>query len=241
MKKVLSVMALVCAMGFAACGGNEKNVGLSADEVKVGEYVTFGSYEQDNDKKNGKEPIEWLVLEVEDDRALLLSRYSLDNVAYTEEKKEITWEESYLREWLNKDFYKEAFIKSEKNAILETEISLYEDEDDAEEGASTTTEDKVFVLNPYEAWDYFAEGEEVDERGKRYNYSRAASATEYALEIAQMPFDYEYFDWWVMTFGNCEGIGTTVCDDGVIREGVAAICHCFVRPAIWVMLEETEE
>ena len=28
-----------------------------------GDIVTFGAYEQDNDASNGKEPIEWIVLE----------------------------------------------------------------------------------------------------------------------------------------------------------------------------------
>ena len=31
-------------------------------DIKVGDYIRFGAYEQDNDIENGKEDIEWLVL-----------------------------------------------------------------------------------------------------------------------------------------------------------------------------------
>lgn len=41
----------------------------------VGSYVKFGSYEQDNDLSNGKEKIEWLVLDLQANEALLISKY----------------------------------------------------------------------------------------------------------------------------------------------------------------------
>lgn len=47
-------------------------------DKKVGHYVSFGKYEQDNNTSNGKEKIEWLVLEVKDGKALVISKYALD-------------------------------------------------------------------------------------------------------------------------------------------------------------------
>ena len=41
--------------------------------MHVGDTVVFGSYEQDNDKSNGTEPIEWIVLDEKGGRYLLLS------------------------------------------------------------------------------------------------------------------------------------------------------------------------
>lgn len=51
-------------------------------QLTTGQLVRFGSYEQDNDTSNGKEPIEWIVLSVDEEqgRALLLSRYVLDRI-----------------------------------------------------------------------------------------------------------------------------------------------------------------
>lgn len=39
--------------------------------------VVFGSYEQDGDSGNGKEPIEWIVLDEQDDKLLVISKYCL--------------------------------------------------------------------------------------------------------------------------------------------------------------------
>lgn len=42
--------------------------------AKAGDYVFFGAYEQDNNTSNGKEDVEWLVLEVKDGKALVISK-----------------------------------------------------------------------------------------------------------------------------------------------------------------------
>ena len=46
-------------------------------KARVGSYVTFGSYEQDNDTGNGSEDVEWLVLDKQDDALLVISRYGI--------------------------------------------------------------------------------------------------------------------------------------------------------------------
>lgn len=45
-------------------------------------YITFGTYEQDNRKKNGQEPIQWLVLENNVERLFVLIKYVLDGLPY---------------------------------------------------------------------------------------------------------------------------------------------------------------
>ena len=107
--------------------------------------VTFGSYPQSDESGNIKEPIEWLVLEKQADRALLLSKYILDSQRYTENYNEITdWEKSTIRTWLNNNFYNVAFNNSEKNCILSTEVI-----NNIENGNSeicNNTNDKIFLL-----------------------------------------------------------------------------------------------
>lgn len=50
--------------------------------AKVGSTITFGSYEQDGNDSNGKEPIEWIIYEKSSDgrEASLVSKYVLDCV-----------------------------------------------------------------------------------------------------------------------------------------------------------------
>ena len=81
-------------------------------------YVTLGQYEQDNNLSNGPEEIEWLVLAIVDQKALLVSKYGLDTKPFNEIRKEITWENSTIRNWLNNEFYNNAFSSSEKNKII---------------------------------------------------------------------------------------------------------------------------
>lgn len=47
--------------------------GLNIDDI-----IEFGSYEQDYNKENGAEPIEWYVIDIDDKSAKLMSVYALD-------------------------------------------------------------------------------------------------------------------------------------------------------------------
>ena len=50
--------------------------------VNIGDYVTYGKYEQDNDLSNGPEPIKWQVMDIDGENAFLVSRYILDKMEY---------------------------------------------------------------------------------------------------------------------------------------------------------------
>ena len=78
-------------------GLSQSSSNSSIGGVSVGDIVTFGSYEQDNNLSNGKEAIEWLVLDIQDGKALLLSKYGLETKEYNTGDYEITWERSTLR------------------------------------------------------------------------------------------------------------------------------------------------
>lgn len=108
--------------------------------VEEGACISFGKYEQDNDTSNGKEDIEWLVLEVVDGKALVVSKYALDAQPYNiEAVSDCTWEACSLREWLNSTFINAAFSDSEKTMIF----------------AANLTGDQVFLLSVAEAEEYF--------------------------------------------------------------------------------------
>lgn len=105
---------------------NETNETIQIDGLSLGNIVTFGNYEQDGNLDNGKEPIEWDVIAVNDDCCWLISHYVLDATRYStniEEKdyaKDGAWETSNIRSFLNDYFYNEAFSNSEKMLIIPT-------------------------------------------------------------------------------------------------------------------------
>lgn len=91
-------------------------------KVKVGDTVHWGKYEQDNDESNGPESIEWQVINVKDDKALIVSKSVLDCKMYNEDDSKINWSDSSLRKWLNSDFYESAFSDNEKSSISLTDV-----------------------------------------------------------------------------------------------------------------------
>ena len=148
------------------------------------EFITFGNYYINDVSGTTKEPIEWLIMKKEENRALLLSRYVLDHQYYDDRKpsKEnfykpfnSNWIDSSLRRWLNDYFYKEAFNEKEKNIIQNTYLDntylLIKSLDDYEQTYLNTT-DKVFILSIDELTNY--------ETFSSKNRKLTTRATEYA-------------------------------------------------------------
>lgn len=131
-------------------------------KAKVGDYIIFGSYELDENKENGKEEIEWLVLAKEGDRTLVISRYALDYRAYHKKDEDVTWKTCSLRKWLNKGFMKKAFSKKQRAMIPTIEVQLEEIDPLADSMVTfgKTIKDRVFLLGITEAEKYFATEEE---------------------------------------------------------------------------------
>ena len=97
---------------------------------------------------NGQEDIEWIVIENEQGKLLLVSKYRLDCKPYNLEEESAVWETSYLRKWLNSVFYNIAFSEEEK-----TKIPLVLLSNSTEDyGPSNDTHDKVFALSYEERW-----------------------------------------------------------------------------------------
>ncbi len=125
---------------------NEKGSLKTREEAQIGDIIKFGSYEQDNDAGNGKEEIEWYVLDATQESMTLLSVKILDEASFASEQKSTTWKDSHVREWLNTNFYANAFSSKEQLDIL---TSYVENEDGAD------TEDKVYLLSYGELLSYF--------------------------------------------------------------------------------------
>lgn len=244
MKKFLSIL-LVGAMllSFAACSAstndNDDDVdkknksdsvqddGIVGDSVNVGEYITFGSYEQDNDTSNGKEAIEWLVLDKQGDKALVVSKYALDSKRFQDDLLYVTWSGSSIRLWMKNEFLNEAFTSDEQSKIVKTVLNPNEQ---TEVGYDNS--DKVFLLSVEEAQKYFKSDEE-----------RICQPTQYAIEQGcQASLNKSYEGncwWWLRSTGNISArYAATVYIDGrvnadgnvVDRENMA------VRPAMWIEL-----
>ena len=108
--------------------------------ARVGDIITFGRYEQDNNLLGGKEDIEWVVYWKSGTVIYAVSQYILDCQPYDVNGPDAKWEECSLNVWLNGSFYQEAFDEKEREMILASG-------DDGESG--------VFLLNRYDVQTYF--------------------------------------------------------------------------------------
>ena len=164
-----------------------------------GSYITFGTYEQDNNKKNGQEPIEWLVLENDGESLFVLSKYVLDGQLYSTAYLEhawntlpITWEQCYLRSWLNSTFLSTAFTTGEQNRINTTLVDnslpknflTFPGEEPITGGNNTL--DKVYILSYDEVIKYFPMKDIwYDSSGYPVKYDKLLQATATPYAIAQ--------------------------------------------------------
>lgn len=109
------VIALVLIAVFVVAPAFNKN---PFKGCQVGDVVEFGSYEQDGDTSNGKEPIEWRVLAVEGNRAFVVSQKALDVHAFNADEDDVNdWNSSDLKKWLENVFASQAFTGDEMKEI----------------------------------------------------------------------------------------------------------------------------
>lgn len=88
-------------------------------KVQKNVIVKFGQYTQ---RFTDLEKIEWIILSVDKSNGTvkLLSRYLLDCVQYHTKDSKVAWKDSYIRNWLNNEFYNNAFSYEEQQTIVQT-------------------------------------------------------------------------------------------------------------------------
>jgi hypothetical protein len=202
----------------------------AANEYTVGGIVSFGDYEQDNDMENGKEPVEWIVLEVDGGRALLISKYCLDAHPYSDYSKKITWSQSSVRLWLNYTFIKALFTPAEQEKVLSATLA-----NEATPGYDSygcdDTEDQVFLLSYNEAMQYFPT-----------DADRQAQPTAYAIANGAYVDETTGNGWWWLRSpgeGNVNACGVRT-DGRITGYGGREVYRTSgsIRPAIWVNIGE---
>jgi len=205
------------------------------ETVDVGSYIEFGYYEQDNDLSNGREAIEWLVLAVDGNKALLISRNALDWQPYNSDANEFTWETCTLRNWLNTSFINEAFSGEQQNIIVNTTNVNENDNPFYESLGGNDTTDQVFLLSINEAeYLYFDSSE-----------ARVCMPTQYAnaryVEASGGSTNIEECLWWLRSPGIDNYRAAIVSKTGMFnyygREANFVRFPIYIRPAMWIELQ----
>jgi len=205
----------------AECLFLKQKAGLT--NVNVGSTIKFGFYEQDNNTSNGKEEIEWKVLAVDGNKALVISQYALDCQKYNSTYTDTTWEKCSLRTWLNGTFYNAAFGSDYQKMIASSTVTADKNPSYSTSPGNNTT-DKVFLLSITEVYKYFSSESARQCQGTAYCYAQGA----YKASNGNCW-------WWLRSPGNNSNNAANVNNDGSVNNNGNNVNNDndAVRPALF--------
>lgn len=188
---------------------------------KMGNIVQFG--------RSGDRDIEWRVLEVKDEKCLLIAEknyYFGFHFGYSEDILWKPWGSSELRRVLNGKFIEETFLPEEQ-AILQKECVCYDDNAEHDPfkptytywGGVNETYDKVFILSKDEALKYF-----------KNDSSRK-------LETHLIDGTVSLSAWVLRTKGNRDTPVVVKCNGEIDDERDTVYRNAEVRPAMWIKIK----
>ena len=98
------IAIVVLMFMMASCGGSDSQPGSVNPHAsaQVADTIQLGE-------------IDWLVISVQNNRALVLSKYVLETRAYHIYGGEVTWEHSSLRTFLNGSFFGTTFSEQDNS------------------------------------------------------------------------------------------------------------------------------
>lgn len=218
----------------------QKEVSTSTAEYKAWDIIKIGSYKLDSNQKNGEKPIEWIVLDIQGDRALLLSRYGLDVKLYNEKSGDVSWETCSIRGWLNGEFLSTAFSTEEMSAILLADVdnSASQGYEEWQTEGGNNTQDRIFLLSYAEANKYLgvAKGESnVKARAHATAYARKQGAYNDSSNKTEEGVGSTF--WWLRSPGSTQSNAAGVSYGGSLRDINVDYDRGVARPAFWIKLE----
>ena len=177
-------------------------------------------------------PIEWQIIAYKDNKALLFSKYILDNKVFNNESECNNWSDSSLRDWLNNDFYNKSFTDEEKKSIIRSEVSPDSNPYYYYTNQGKTTHDHIFLLSYKELDSYL-----MDNDIRKYQFPTSSSHPSFidnSIDKHTMIGKY-----WLRTMGVSYICATYVQDSGSIEPYGAPTYESAhgVRPAMWVDLD----
>lgn len=202
--------------------------------AQIGDSIHFGAYEQDSNGLNGTEAIEWLVLDQQDNRLLVISKYALDTQPYSNDRTSTAWSTSNMRSWLNNDFLRAAFSVDEQTMI--PTVTLTTEKDSRPNTVSDSpTLDKVFLLSVAEVNQY------LPSPASRVCFPVYQASLERKWDSSRRDTILGSEFWWLRSAGSTskEPYAVGIDRSGAIEDNHFASVYQLghVRPAMWITVE----
>lgn len=199
--------------------------------MQAGDKISFGSYE-------------WRVLEVQNNTALIITEYIIEQRAYHNAYKDITWADCSLRKYLNSEFY-DRFTAAEKSRIIPV---LNKNPDNQWYGTKggTDTQDSIFLLSIEETvCRYFGDSSsKLYSPGKNQRYWFERKDKNNSKRIARLEKRKEgSWWWWLRSPGRVSIKAVYIHGDGnigiqgnnILKGNISdGECKGGLRPALWL-------
>lgn len=199
--------------------------------MQAGDKISFGNYE-------------WRVLEVQNNTALIITEYIIEQRAYHNAYKDITWADCSLRKYLNSEFY-DRFTAAEKSRIIPV---LNKNPDNQWYGTKggTDTQDSIFLLSIEETvCRYFGDSSsKLYSPGKNQRYWFERKDKNNSKRIARLEKRKEgSWWWWLRSPGRVSIKAVYIHGDGnigiqgnnILKGNISdGECKGGLRPALWL-------
>jgi len=190
---------------------------IAEEKRRIGDIIPFGDYD-------------WRVLNVQNNKALILSENIIEKHAYNSRFWYVTWGECTLRRYLHVEFLQK-FTSEQQKRIEETLIINSNNPWFGTKGGNDT-KDKIFLLSIEEVVKYFGDSEQLkiknpkNEIDDQYNSKRITR------------FGNEAWWWWLRSPGGGSRSAAIVGHVGYVDVFGFSVCSNDggVRPALWLNL-----
>ena len=207
--------------------------------------------------------IKWRVLNVSEDRALLLADQALDDQKYNTVNASVTWVGSTIRSWLNgydaskndlgtdftdRNYIDNAFSSAEKGAIVSTDIDNRTTGSYSNNYGGDNTTDKVFLLSSYDLYSTDTSASYGFYKGdsSKYDEARRCKSSTYAKAMGTYTNTSSSYSgncrWWLRSPGDHSYNAANVNFHGYvyIRGFNVSHDHNGARPALYLDLSSSK-
>jgi len=180
----------------------------------------------------------WRVLEVRDNKALLLMENVITMQPYNDVFESVTWKDSTARNYLNTVFYN-TFMPDEQLRIAETPVHT-KGNTWFGAGGGEATMDKIFLLSDEEVVNYCGDSGQLKSPENKFYIDDKYNDARHAVGIGGTPCR-----WVLRTKGNLPYLAAAITVDGriaitgdFVNRRSSELFNVGIRPAMWVNLSK---
>ncbi|MFT4106269.1 MAG: DUF6273 domain-containing protein [Lacrimispora sp.] len=206
---------------------------IKSEKLRIGEKMVFGEYE-------------CRILDIQDDKALIITEYIIEQRSYHDAYRDITWADCSLRRYLNGEFYNK-FSETDRLRIIPV---LNKNNDNEWYGTSggADTVDSIFLLSVEESTcKYFGDSSsKLYHKGKNQRYWFERKDENNSERISRLNDENGEIHWWWLRSPGRVGVKTVyIHGDGnigiqgnhILKGNLSdGRCTGGVRPALWLKI-----